>query len=182
MTIVEAAMATSAAFSFFDPVEIGDQTYLDGGTGANNPVDRVWNEAQALFGAEDGKIHNVVGCVLSIGTGDPGINSFSKNAWKVLAETLRNLATETEATERRFSKTHSYLTAPTASTPRYFRFNVQQGLQSVGLAEYKQAAMIKTVTEEYMDHRSKELEVLKISDILRAKNCMTLLDETDDFS
>lgn len=167
MTIVEAAMATSAALSFFDPVEIGDQIYLDGGTGANNPVDRVWNEAQALFGAEDGKIDNVVGCILSIGTGDPRIHSFSKNAWKVLTETLRNLATETEATERRFASTHSYLTA---STPRYFRFNVQQGLQNVGLAEYKEAGKIKTVTEEYMDHRNKELEVLKISEILRAKN------------
>ncbi|RDL41527.1 Uncharacterized protein BP5553_01506 [Venustampulla echinocandica] len=171
MTIVEAAMATSAALSFFDSVEIGDQIYLDGGTGANNPVDRVWNEAQALFGAEDGKIDNVVGCILSIGTGDPGIHSFSKNAWKVLTETLRNLATETEATERRFSSTHSYLTA---STPRYFRFNVQQGLQSVGLAEYKEAGKIKTVTEEYMDHRNKELEVLKISEILRAKNSAAL--------
>jgi len=179
MTIVEAAMATSAALSFFDPVEIGDQTYLDGGTGANNPVDHIWNEAQALFGAEDGKINNVVGCILSIGTGDPGIHSFSNNAWKVLTETLRNLATETEATERRYASTHSYLTA---STPRYFRFNVQQGLQSVGLAEYKEAGKIKTMTEEYMDHRNKELEVLKISEILRAKNCITLLDDADDFS
>lgn len=179
MTIVQAAMATSAALSFFDSVKIGDQTYLDGGTGANNPVDHVWNEAQAFFGAEDGKIDNVVGCVLSIGTGDPGIHTFSKNALKVLTGTLRRLATETEKTERQFASTHSYLTV---STPRYFRFNVQQGLQTVELAEYKEAGKIRQVTEEYMDHRNKELEVLRISEILRAKNCITHLDEADDFS
>lgn len=179
MTILEAAMATSAALSFFDPVDIGNQTYLDGATGANNPVDRVWNEAQALFGSENGKIDNVIGCVLSIGTGNPGTYSFSTNALEVLTKTLRKIATETEATERQFASTHSYLTSP---TPRYFRFNVQQGLQDVELAEYKEAGKITSVTEEYMDHRNRELEVLKVSEILRAKNCMTHFNEADDFS
>ncbi|RDW75382.1 hypothetical protein BP6252_06524 [Coleophoma cylindrospora] len=167
MTIVEAAMATSAALSFFDPVEIDGMKYLDGGTGANNPVDHVWNEAQALFGGDNGAISNVVGCVLSIGTGNPGVRKFSNNAWKVLTETLRNLATETEKTERRFASTHSSLTA---TTPRYFRFNVEQGLQNVELAEYKEAPLIRQVTHEYMQHRNKEQEVLKVSEILRAKN------------
>lgn len=170
MTIVEAAMATSAASTFFDPVKIGDQTYLDGSTSANNPVEHVWNEAQVLFGGEDGMINNLVGCILSIGTGNPGSHTFSSSAWKVLTETLRNLATETEKTESRFAKTHSYLNT---STPRYFRFNVEQGLQDVELAEYKSAGKIRTVTEEYMDHQNKVREVLKISEVLRAKNCTT---------
>ncbi|KAJ5471427.1 FabD/lysophospholipase-like protein, partial [Penicillium desertorum] len=38
-TICQAALATSAATTFFDPVKIGDRTFADGGLGANNPVD-----------------------------------------------------------------------------------------------------------------------------------------------
>ena len=45
--IWEAGQATSAASSFFDPITIGDfgETFVDGTTGANNPVYEVWNEA-----------------------------------------------------------------------------------------------------------------------------------------
>jgi patatin-like phospholipase/acyl hydrolase len=48
--IWEAARATSAATSFFDPISIGRgnlrQSFVDGATGANNPVRRLWQEAQ----------------------------------------------------------------------------------------------------------------------------------------
>ena len=46
-TICEAALATSAATSFFEPVHIGARKYVDGALGANNPVDEVEGEAQA---------------------------------------------------------------------------------------------------------------------------------------
>jgi patatin-like phospholipase/acyl hydrolase len=46
--IWEAARATSAASTFFEPIEIGPhrQVFLDGGTGANNPVQLLVNEAK----------------------------------------------------------------------------------------------------------------------------------------
>ncbi|KAH8690367.1 acyl transferase/acyl hydrolase/lysophospholipase [Phaeosphaeriaceae sp. PMI808] len=45
--IWEAGRATSAASSFLDPITLGDfeETFVDGATGANNPVYEVWNEA-----------------------------------------------------------------------------------------------------------------------------------------
>jgi hypothetical protein len=41
--------ATPAASSFFDPIAIGDfqESFVDGATGANNPVYEVWNEARS---------------------------------------------------------------------------------------------------------------------------------------
>ena len=44
-TICQAALATSAATTFFDPVSIGARTFADGVLGANNPVDEVEGEA-----------------------------------------------------------------------------------------------------------------------------------------
>lgn len=38
--IYQAALATSAATTFFDPVRIGDRTIANGGLGANNPAVR----------------------------------------------------------------------------------------------------------------------------------------------
>lgn len=43
--IWEAARATSAAATFFDPIQIGRQKFVDGATGFNNPVEAVFEEA-----------------------------------------------------------------------------------------------------------------------------------------
>ena len=52
--IWEAARATSTATSFFAPVDISygkvTRQYLDGAFIANNPVNKLWLEAQAKFG------------------------------------------------------------------------------------------------------------------------------------
>ncbi|KAK8142430.1 hypothetical protein G3M48_008773 [Beauveria asiatica] len=44
-TILDAALATSAATRFFDPVRIGARQFVDGALGANNPVEQVEREA-----------------------------------------------------------------------------------------------------------------------------------------
>jgi predicted acylesterase/phospholipase RssA len=43
-TIYQAALATSAATTFFEPAIIGNRTFADGGLGANNPVNEVEGE------------------------------------------------------------------------------------------------------------------------------------------
>jgi predicted acylesterase/phospholipase RssA len=47
-TICDAALATSAATGFFDPVSIGVRRFVDGALGANNPVDEVEGEASNI--------------------------------------------------------------------------------------------------------------------------------------
>ena len=71
-TICQAALATSAATTFFDPVSIGDRTFADGGLGANNPVDEVEGEASNVWCSETGDLKPLVKCFISIGTGNPG--------------------------------------------------------------------------------------------------------------
>jgi predicted acylesterase/phospholipase RssA len=99
-TICQAALATSAATTFFDPVAIGDRSFADGGLGANNPVDEVEGEASSVWCSETGDLKPLVKCFISIGTGNPGKMAFEDSMIKFLSETLVQIATETENTEK----------------------------------------------------------------------------------
>jgi len=130
-TICEAALATSAATSFFEPVHIGARKYVDGALGANNPVDEVEGEASNLWCPETGDLKPLVKCFVSIGTGNPGKKAIESNVLKFLSKTLVAIATETEKTAERFvARWRQHY-----DESRYFRFNVHQGLQEVGLEE-----------------------------------------------
>ena len=48
-TIWQAARATSAATSFFEPIVIGNEEFVDGATPANNPIMELWFEAYDAF-------------------------------------------------------------------------------------------------------------------------------------
>lgn len=55
-TICDAALATSAATGFFDPVSIGARQFVDGALGADNPVDEVEGEASNIWCSETGDL------------------------------------------------------------------------------------------------------------------------------
>ncbi|KAL9134141.1 MAG: hypothetical protein Q9175_004673, partial [Cornicularia normoerica] len=166
-TIWEAARATSAASGFFDPISIGkhSQEYVDAGLGCNNPVDEVWTEAQDIWSPEEDDLAALVKCVISIGTGDPGTSPIEDVAFKLFTKTLKDIATETEKTAETFAKNHRGL----LSQERYFRFNVHQGLQSVGLEEYKKEKDIVSATSLYMESQHMQLETRSCSQAMKDK-------------
>jgi hypothetical protein len=59
----EAARATSAAPSYFDPLDIDGKRYVDGGTKHNNPVDVALKEAHSIWP------ERAIGCIVSLGCG-----------------------------------------------------------------------------------------------------------------
>jgi len=142
-TIWQAARATSAAATFFDPIKIGNQKFVDGGTGYNNPVELVLDEAKSIWpdAIQKGRIQ----CLVSIGTGVPDMKDFGHNL-KEVVDTLKAIATQTEETEKRFFRNHEFL----GIGDRYFRFNVDQGLAGVGLEEHKKIDRIEAVTDSYL--------------------------------
>lgn len=153
-TICDSALATSAATGFFDPVSIGARRFVDGALGANNPVDEVEEEASNIWCSESRALQPLVKCFISIGTGHPGKKAIEDNMLKFLSKTLVGIATETENTERKFIARW----AQHFDRKRYFRFNVEQGLQDVGLAEHKERGVIEAATDEYLRHtRQKSL-------------------------
>lgn len=146
VTICEAALATSAATSFFDPVQIGARQYVDGAFRANNPVYDVEEEATDIWCPESGSLKRLVKCFISIGTGNPGLKSIPDRVDKFARETLLGIATDTEAVAKKFMKQWRLQ----YNLDRYFRFNVEQGLQDVGLEEYQKQGKIEAATEEYL--------------------------------
>jgi hypothetical protein len=139
-TLLQAALATCAAPTFFDPVSIGDTKYSDGGLGANNPVCQVQEEAAEIWNEQKG-LEPLVKCFVTIGTGNPGMTA-SGETIVGLATTITGIATESEAT----ASLSSNLGLGSLSTRRYFRFNVQQGLQGIEMAEHEKVGVIKTAT------------------------------------
>lgn len=139
-TIWQAARATSAAPTLFNPIEIGRQHFVDGATGLNNPVEVVLDEAKAIWPDAISRIQ----CIVSIGTGVPDLKDFGDNL-KEVVDTLKAISTETEETEKRFFKYHRNL----GVGDRYFRYNVQHGLGDIDLDQHK-AAQIEAATERYL--------------------------------
>ncbi len=58
----------------------------------------------------------------------------------------------------------------------YFRFNVEQGLQDVGLAEYKVRGIIEAATEMYLDAQVQRFEVRDCIKNLRLKQSVCIED------
>lgn len=173
-TICDAGLATSAATGFFDPVSIGARQFVDGALGANNPVDEVEGEASNIWCAETGDLKPLVKCFISIGTGNPGKKAIEDNMLKFLSKTLVRLVTETEYTEGRFiAKWRQHF-----DEKRYFRFNVDHGLQGVGLAEYKQCGTIESATDEYLKHQAQKFRVRDCVHNLKQKQSVYIEDST----
>ncbi|RDW92542.1 hypothetical protein BP5796_01936 [Coleophoma crateriformis] len=154
-TIWQAALATSAATTFFEPVTIGHRTFTDGGLGANNPVDEVEDEASNIWCKETADLKPLVKCFISIGTGNPGKDAFKDNILNFLGQTVVAIATETENTEKKFiARWRKHF-----DEQRYFRFNVEQGLQDIGLDEHGKIGKIEAATEEYLAHTAQKFRV-----------------------
>ncbi|OQE92658.1 hypothetical protein PENNAL_c0007G04566 [Penicillium nalgiovense] len=171
-TIYQAALATSAATTFFEPVSIGDRSFADGGLGANNPVDEVEVEASSIWCPETGDLKQLVKCFISIGTGNPGKKPFEHSILKFLGQTVVQIATETENTERRFIARWARL----FDEKRYFRFNVEQGLQEIGLEEYMKKGAIEAATESYLTHMAQKFRVRDCIQNMQLKQSVYLED------
>ena len=145
--IWEAARATSAASSFFDLISINMGTYvenyLDGATGANNPVFELWKEAKDTWDSEP--LQQNLKSLISIGTGVPSVEPF-KTTLLGIGPTLVRISTETEQTAESFQRIHSDLD----EDGRYVRFNVRSGLEHIGLEDSSQRDNVMTLTERYV--------------------------------
>lgn len=164
--IWEAGRATSAASSFFDPITIGDfgEGFVDGATGANNPVYEVWNEAQDMWPL--GSLEERVQCLVSIGTGVPSLRPFTDDLVSV-GQSLLAIATETEKTAERFNRDKSALDDKGC----YYRFNVLQGLEDIGLEDSTRKNAIIAATDRYVESQAVFKQMKACGNNLAERQC-----------
>ena len=142
--IWEAARATSASPTFFKSIVIDGEPYLDGGMGHNNPVLQVLQEAELMFPDRH------VACIVSIGAGQAQTLRIPKTGWfkgvlplKVI-DAMRNIATDCEESAQVAARRFEH-------APRvYFRFNVEQGLQEIGLEQWERLDEVRAHTGQYI--------------------------------
>jgi hypothetical protein len=144
----EAARATSAAVTFFDPITIQGMKFSDSGFGENNPIYTLENEARHAWnlGLEE-SLDSRIGCLISLGTGKMTLKPIGDGALE-LVTTLERIATETEKTAERFYATHGTL----VNQNKYYRFNVDRGLENVGLADTEES-QIGSIQQNTMYYR-----------------------------
>lgn len=145
-TILEAALATSAAPTYFSKVTIEGSTYIDGALGANNPAEQLEDEANDILCERKNDLRMRVACLLSVGTGRMDFDSVSDRGILRLAEALQKEATETERTHEKVMRRWHI----PGQEARYFRFNVEQGLNEVKLAEFDKRDAIQGGTFAYL--------------------------------
>jgi predicted acylesterase/phospholipase RssA len=148
-SIWQAARATSAAPTFFKRIRIGEkgleEEFIDSGLSCNNPIKQVLAETEAMFGSD-----RHVACIISIGCGQAGViglkspDAFQKALPLDLIAVLRRIATDCESAaeeiEQRFQ-----------NIPKvYFRFNVDQGMQGVTLADGEKLGEVIQHTMQYI--------------------------------
>lgn len=169
-TIWEAARATLATTTFFDPAVIGTCKFVDSALGANNPVDEVEGEASDIWCSETGDVKPLVNCFVSIGTGDPGKKATENNIVRSPGGVLKGIEIETKKTGERFiARWHD-------DEKRYYRFNIEQGLQDVGIAEHQHQDAISAATEKYLEQPQQVSRVRDCVSNLKQKISMLLQD------
>lgn len=145
-SIWEALCASMAHPDLFKSVEIGEspmrQSFVDGGLGCNNPLVHVLNEVKMLHPGRH------VASILSVGTGhtrtieipEPNLLELVLPTSAIIA--MKNIATDSERVAQEMeTRFHG--------TGVYFRFNVDQGLQNVGLTDWERLSDIFAHTQAY---------------------------------
>jgi Patatin-like phospholipase len=154
----EAARATSAAPGFFDPVAVGPYQikYIDGGMGANNPVHYTVQVAKDIWPEVN------IACLVSIGSGTARIRSVPTQLLD-MTKYLVAIATDTEETAETFARSNRDM----AVADRYFRFNVNHGMEHIGSDEWSAVENIVSFTKRYCQAVVTESSIERCAEKLR---------------
>ena len=155
--IWEAARATSVAATFCDPISIGpfQQKFVDGSFRHNNPIYLADIESKELWPESDRMI-------ISLGTGVALCNDLTKDI-KSAAIALAQILTDTEEKNRIFRAMHTDM----VENGRLFRFNVERGMGSVGLEDYKAIGRVASFTDLYLQNPDVVLSIKKCAKIMQ---------------
>ena len=146
--IWKVARATAAAPTYFKPMEIDGLEYLDGGFGANNPCDEIYAEVKKMNNNAKRCVH----VILSLGTGkNMKLRRFKGNGfWRYLnyMKFARKWAADSERTHEKMANAENELGVNDRF--HYFRLNVEEGLGSMKLDEWRARRPVRTRTGVYL--------------------------------
>ena len=132
------ARATSAAPSYFKPMKIHKLAYLDGGFGANNPCEEIFEEVRKMNNHAD----TCASIIISVGTGiDTGwsrLKNLGPSRFINFLNVARKWASESEEVHVRM------LNRKEGAPFEYYRLNVPDGIGSLKLDEWRVRGRVRT--------------------------------------
>lgn len=152
VSILTAALATSAAPTYFHPTVNNGHTYIDGGVGFNNPSEIALKQVTELYGPA-AHVHTFI----SLGTGRRPTNPYRRSRKRSaggpgarlgimgMLDILRafaHISTDSQAVHERMSERF-------AQTGAYFRFN-PPGLEDVALDDWTAVDAAIDKCEKYL--------------------------------
>ncbi|KAK5655883.1 hypothetical protein OQA88_5422 [Cercophora sp. LCS_1] len=157
-TIWQVARATSAATTFFKPAVVGRDRikFVDAGFGYNNPCEVLVAEAEKQFPNRKGNL-----LVLSIGTGLGDVVKIRDNFPSII-RALKNMATSSKKVAARLDNQYG-------DSGKYYRFNVDKGLEDVTLSDWKEASAISAHTYNYLEENRRRVEMFVKSLVAEAR-------------
>jgi hypothetical protein len=176
--IWEAARATSAMPTFFEPVIIDGLSYADAAIGWNNPTNEAIIEAGKMWP------NRAIGCLVSIGSGlekpiqldyKAGKDSRSwllnkldpKSSFKLeLAKYCVDSLTSCEKIHQAVSSNYPDRIAVDRN---YFRWNVPQGLSNIGLEEWMKVGDVVALTDSYMGQGDMKIRKIMVARLLTSQ-------------
>jgi hypothetical protein len=148
--IWQALCASMAHPDLFKSVEIGEppmqDSFVDGGLVCNNPIAHVLDEVKALYPGQH------ISCIMSIGSGHtrtiqiPKPTPFQRIFPTNVITAMKDIATDSERVAEEMAARFR------DTTNVYFRFSVDQGMQSVRLSDWKRLNEFNAHTRAYL-HR-----------------------------
>lgn len=127
-------------------------TYGDGGLHYNNPVRVLMDESKQIWDYSAGRR---AGYIISIGTGKQSLNRVGNDLVEIV-KSLEAIVVDTEKTAEMFA--NEIADMPPLERPNYFRFNVDQGLENIGLEEWKQFERLTEASSAFLGAHRRDIE------------------------
>ena len=149
----EAARATTAAPLFFDKITLSDSgaVFVDGAMRLNNPIYELVREAERINHPAS------IGCILSLGTGWSNPTSLEDPKLHNLVRACAKIALGAQEKAEEFL--HDSRGTELWKAKKYFRFNVEQGVQDIKLNEWKESEKMDAMTTSYLSRKDKAEEL-----------------------
>lgn len=110
-----------------------------------------------------------MGCIISIGTGVHETQSLGRNL-VAIAKSCAHIATNVDRAHQEFKTDECGAGGPFRD--KYFRFNVDQGLQHIKLHEWKQTEAVESHTHRYLEVNEAELD--------KCVECLVQCDQVEE--
>jgi hypothetical protein len=123
----------------------------------------LWIQAHDVWGD---RLRGSLKCLVSIGTGVPALKPVRDDVLGIWT-TLKDLATETEETAQQFHRENPDLD----DEGRYYRFNVDRGLEEIGLEESKKTKEIAAATRRYLESQAVFKQMKACANNIAGREC-----------